>query len=96
MERSFKLKKYEVVYSKLAGKNLNKIDKSHRILIKKWIQNNLVGCSNPYFSGKPLKGTKKGLWRYRVGNYRIIANIIDTEIIIEIVDVGHRQSIYKD
>lgn len=84
------------MYRKLAIKNLNKIDKPHQILIKKWIQNNLEGCSDPYFTGKSLKGLKKGLWRYRVGNYRIIANIIDTEIIIEIVDIGHRQSIYKN
>lgn len=95
MERSFKLKKYDVLYRNLAKKKLDKINKPQQLLIKKWIQYNLVGCSNPYFSGKALKGAKKGLWRYRVGNYRIIADINDNEIIIEIIDVGHRQGIYN-
>ena len=38
---------------------------------------------------------KKGIWRYRVGNYRILANIIDDELIILVIEFGHRKDIYK-
>ena len=96
MERSFKLKKYDVVYTADAVKSIKKIDKIHQIRIQKWIQTNLEGCSNPYFSGIPLKGNKKGEWRYRIGNYRIIAHIDDTKVTITIINVGHRQSVYKN
>jgi len=42
-----------------------------------------------------LTGNRGGEWRYRIGNYRILANIIDSEIIIEIFAIGHRSIIYK-
>ncbi len=88
--------KYQVLVSKKAKKELSKIDKTQAKMIWDWLCKKLDGCTNPYFSGKALKGDKKGLWRYRVGNYRIIADINNNEIIIEIVDIGHRQGIYKD
>ncbi len=45
--------------------------------------------------GKPLTGTKKGLWRYRIGDYRLIAHIKDHELIILCINIGHRREIYK-
>ncbi|WP_242325310.1 type II toxin-antitoxin system RelE family toxin [Faecalibaculum rodentium] len=49
---------------------------------------------NPRSIGKPLKGDKKGYWRYRVGNYRIIAKILDDRLEVLTVTVGHRKEIY--
>jgi len=45
--------------------------------------------------GKALKGNLGDYWRYRVGNYRLIAEINDEEIIIIIIGIGHRRDIYK-
>jgi len=42
-----------------------------------------------------LTGNKQGLWRYRIGNYRVIADISDTNCVIIAVEVGHRKFIYK-
>lgn len=89
-----KLKKYAVVYTDDARKSIRKIDKKQQNLIKKWIEKNLIGCENPRINGKPLKGKLKKYWRYRVGNYRLIADINDNKIIITIVNVGHRQGVY--
>ncbi|EJO50154.1 toxin-antitoxin system, toxin component, RelE family [Veillonella sp. ACP1] len=50
---------------------------------------------NPRYSGKSLTGNKQGLWRYRIGNYRVIADISDTNCVIIAVEVGHRKFIYK-
>ncbi len=88
--------KYQVVVSKKAKKELSKIDKTQSKMIWNWLCKKLNGCNNPYFSGKALKGNKKGLWRYRVGCYRLLADIDDNKIIINIVQIGHRQGIYKD
>ena len=81
--------------SEKAKKELSKIDKTQAKMIWDWLCKKLDGCSNPHFSGKPLKGDKKGLWRYRVGRYRLLADIDDDKIIINIINVGHRQGIYN-
>lgn len=86
--------KYKVVLYKTAKKELSKIDKTQAKMIWNWLYKKLDGCSDPYFTGKPLKGNKKGLWRYRVGNYRLIADIDNGKIIINIINIGHRQGIY--
>ena len=89
------MKSYDVIINPKAQKQLKKMDYIQAKSINKWIEKNLIGCSNPYFSGKPLKGNKKGLWRYRVGCYRILTEINDNKIIINIINVGHRQGIYN-
>lgn len=88
-------KKYEVRLEKPAQKNLKKMDKNDSKIIMAWISKNLVNCEDPYIHGKSLQGNLKGKWRYRVGNYRLICNIDDEEVIILILEAGHRRDIYK-
>lgn len=59
-----------------------------------WIDNNLADTDNRRLYGKGLTANRSGEWRYRVGNYRILANIYEDEIVIEILATGHRQDIY--
>jgi mRNA interferase RelE/StbE len=49
---------------------------------------------SPHNFGKSLLREKKGLWRYRVGDYRIICNINNNELLVLVIDVGHRRDIY--
>ena len=49
---------------------------------------------NPRDYGKPLKGQWQGCWRYRVGDYRIIAEILDNKFIVEIIKIAHRSEVY--
>ncbi|MEF9988396.1 MAG: type II toxin-antitoxin system RelE/ParE family toxin, partial [Christensenella sp.] len=63
--------------------------------IKSWIGKNLIGCDNPRLYGKALQGKYKTLWRYRVGDYRIIVNIEDEKLVILLLEIGHRKEIYK-
>lgn len=86
---------YKVVYEKKAIKSLSKIDKGQQKMILAWIEKNLVGTDNPKQYGKALKGSLKEYWRYRVGNYRILADIQDDEVKIIIFNIGHRREIYK-
>ena len=87
--------KYTVDYDRKAKKQLDKMDLSVSEKIYDWINKHLEGCNNPRAFGKALKGNCKGYWRYRVGDYRIIADIQDSKIVIIITDVGHRGNVYK-
>ncbi len=89
-----KNKKYKVIFSKDAEKDLKKLDKNIARLLKKWILDNLYETENPRKFGKGLKGNLKGLWRYRVGSYRIICEIQDDILIIFVVELGNRKNIY--
>ncbi|MDO4288134.1 MAG: type II toxin-antitoxin system RelE/ParE family toxin [Eubacterium sp.] len=87
--------KYRVVFTKEALKALKKLDRPIAALIYAWIAKNLEGCENPRAWGKPLVGNKSGQWRYRVGDYRLLCEIQDQEIVILVLSVGHRKEIYK-
>ena len=86
---------YEVRYDELALKQLKKMDRATKELIISYIEKNLVGTKNPRLKGKPLVRNISDLWRYRVENYRIIAEINGNEITIFILEVEHRSKIYK-
>ena len=86
---------YKVQFSEKAIKSMKRLDKYQARIIYAWALKNLDGCSNPRALGKSLVGDKKGYWRYRVGSYRIIAEIDDTIITINIVNVDHRKDIYE-
>lgn len=86
--------KFHVEFTDQAKKQLKKMDKHTASLIIGWIRKNLEGCSNPRIIGKGLVANRSGQWRYRVGDYRLIAEIQDEKIIILIVSIGHRREIY--
>ena len=88
-------KPYHVVYSKRADKAIEKMDPFNRRLVLSWIDKNLEGCDNPRAHGKGLLGERHGEWRYRVADYRIIAEILDDEVLILVIDIGHRREIYR-
>ena len=64
-------------------------------MIMAWIEKDLEGTSDPRKKGKGLAHDKKGIWHYRVCNYRILANIRDDKLIILVIEFGHRKDIYK-
>lgn len=88
--------KYTVEYTKRAIKQLKKLDKQTSALLLGWIEKNLVDCDNPRQFGKGLTANRKGEWRYRIGDYRLVADIKDDKIVILILNIGHRRDIYKD
>ena len=86
---------YKIIYSKDFKKIFKKLDPSVQRLVASWIKNNIENTTNPRIHGKPLIGDKKGLWRYRIGNYRLIVDIKDQELLILVITFGHRSGIYK-
>ena len=86
---------FRVEYSKAALKQLKKMDRFDARLITSWIGKNLEGCEDPCAYGKGLTANRSGEWRYRVGNYRILCNIQDEVLVIEVFAVGHRSSVCR-
>lgn len=89
------MKRYSLYYTKEAKKALKKLDKPVLVMIQAWVEKNLVNTAEPGKYGKPLKGKFSGYWRYRVGNYRLITEIRNRELIIVLVDLGHRKDVYR-
>ena len=85
---------YEVLYTVQAVKELKKLDTHTRTLILAWIEKNLVGCSDPRLHGKGLTANRSGQWRYRIGDYRVLAEIQEEKLIILVLSAGHRKNIY--
>lgn len=82
---------YSLSFSKLALKELEKINEPYYSAIKQAIANLTI---NPRPQGyKKLKG--RDGYRIRVSNYRVIYNIFDFQLIIDIITLGHRKDIYK-
>ena len=88
---------WTVSFTRSAKEQLAAIPDKQRQLILAWIGKNLQGCANPRTvdGSKQIKGTESG-WRYRVGSYRILAKLLDGELVIEVVRVGHRQGVYNN
>ncbi len=85
---------YSIEYTSRAIKELKKLDKYTKLMIKSWIDKNLVNCVDPRLHGKALTGNQKGHWRYRIGDYRLISVIDDQKLIIIALNVGHRKNVY--
>ena len=85
---------YEVKYTSKALKNLKKMDRSISGMIVAWIRKNLEMCEDPRAKGERLSANHSGKWKYRIGEYRILAQIQDEQLIILVIEVGHRKEIY--
>ncbi|MDY5963946.1 MAG: type II toxin-antitoxin system RelE/ParE family toxin [Peptostreptococcus porci] len=85
---------YQIVTTDKFDKSFKKLDRHTQKIIKSWIEKNLMNCENPRLHGKGLTANRNGQWRYRVGNYKILADIQDNNIVLVLVDIGHRSRIY--
>jgi len=87
--------KYTVRFTERAKKDLKKLDKHTAALILGWVRKNLEGCEEPRLHGKGLTANRSGQWRYRIGDYRLLAQIEDEVVTILVLNVGHRRDIYN-
>lgn len=86
---------YRVETSSRFDREFRKLDKYTQRMIKAWITKNLIGCEDPRVHGKGLTANRSGQWRYRIGEYRLICQIEDEQLVILALSVGHRRDIYK-
>ena len=87
--------KYRIETTPKFDREFKKLDKYTMKMIKAWISKNLVDCENPRSFDKCLTSNRSGQWRYRIGDYRLICQINDSELIILSLSVGHRRDVYE-
>ena len=86
---------WRLLFSKKADKQLSKLDPGVRRVLVSWLLKHLDGCEDARAFGKGLVGDKSGIWRYRVGDYRILCDIKDDELVVLALEVGHRREVYR-
>jgi mRNA interferase RelE/StbE len=89
------MKTYKFESSKKFDKQFDKLDRNNQKSIAEYIRKNLINTENPRATGKALKGNRKGIWRYRVGYYRILCDIQDKKLIILALELGDRKEVYR-
>ena len=78
-----------------AERQLSKLDRAVQQRLLNWLADRLEGCKDPRHFGEPLKGGLAGLWRYRVGDYRIICELQDDRLVVVAIAIGHRRQVYR-
>ena len=81
-------------FTDTALKELGKLDRQAQVEIVGYLDKRIAGPENPERFGKPLRGDKWGSWRYRIGDYRLICKIERRELVVLVLHVGHRSTIY--
>ncbi|MDX2112895.1 MAG: type II toxin-antitoxin system RelE/ParE family toxin [Alphaproteobacteria bacterium] len=83
---------WTIKFSPAADKEFSKLDRVVQKRIRKYFEERVL--PQPYRLAEALTGNKKGLWRYRIGDYRVVTNLEDQVLMIMIIRVGHRKDVY--
>lgn len=87
---------WRIEYAESVRKSVRRLDRRVQRRLRDYLEVRLVSMDNPRQLGAAMQGTRqRDLWRYRVGNYRIIAEIDDERILILVVRIAHRRDAYR-
>lgn len=86
--------KWAYRFDERALKELKKLGHPAQRDVIAYLDERVAGAADPRRFGKELKSDLAGLWRYRIGDYRILCQIIDHELLVLVVAVGHRKDVY--
>ncbi len=78
-----------------AAKSLEQMDSTARNRIRRFVQERLQGTDNPRQWGAALSGRYSGLWKYRIGDYRLVCQLQDARLVVLVVKAGHRSAVYQ-
>lgn len=82
-------------YTDIAERAILKLDKPVRLRVLAFMAERVSTSEDPRVLAEPLCGEWRGLWRFRVGDYRVICDIQSSIHVVEVQDVGHRSGIYR-
>ena len=86
---------WNVEVSPRAQRQLDELDKPVARRISKFLYERIGKLNDPRQIGEPLQGTLSELWRYRVGDYRIICSLEHERLVVLVLRIGHRREVYK-
>ncbi len=85
---------WRIEFDASAAKELRKLGAKDRDRIVEYLRTRIATSEDPRRFGKPLLGDLMGLWRYRVGHFRVVARIEENRFVVLVVRVGHRSAVY--
>jgi len=85
---------WKIEFDAEVEKELRKLGHTAQKKIITFLKEKIILSDNPRLLGKPLSGDLTGVWRYRVGDYRILAQLEDKNFIVLVIHVGHRKNVY--
>ena len=85
---------WKIKWNNKAEKQFKQLDYSVQKRIRDYLYNFLAHCDDPKSHGKRLVANLSGKWRFRVGNYRVVTEIYENELVIQVVEAGHRKDVY--
>tara|TARA_Y100000588_G_C14211118_1_gene906714 strand:+ start:1317 stop:1592 length:276 start_codon:yes stop_codon:yes gene_type:complete len=85
--------KWKIVFTTSTLKEISKLDKKVQLTIQQFFKEKIERSENPKIYGKPLRGTLKNIFSYRVGSYRILTEFKNGEFLIIVIKVGHRKNV---
>ncbi|WP_421620785.1 type II toxin-antitoxin system RelE family toxin [Alkalilimnicola ehrlichii] len=85
---------WKIKYARSAQKTARKIDRKARQRIRDYLEGRVAAMDDPRQLGQPLKGKFSALWRYRVGDYRVVCELRDETLVVLVVRIGHRREVY--
>lgn len=86
---------WRIEFAPRAQRSIDKLTAVNRRRIVRFLEERIVGAESPRRIGEALKGPPGELWRYRVGDYRIIVRIEDRILTVLVLEVGNRREIYR-
>jgi mRNA interferase RelE/StbE len=86
---------WEIEWEDEAVKELKKLDTRSQRNIVRYLREKIATDQDPRRFGDPLRKELNGLWKYRIGQYRIICSIEDSNLVVLVVRVGHRRYVYN-
>ena len=86
---------WTVEWDERAVKDARKLGHEARRRITAFLRERVAVDDDPRRLGKPLTADRIGLWRYRVGDYRIVCRIEDEQVVVLVLAVGHRSKVYE-
>ncbi len=89
------MKAWRIEITRAAGRRIIKLDHQAQKSILRFLRERLSAADEPRRWGRVLQGEKHGLWRYRVGDDRLICDIQDRSITILVLELGHRKGVYR-
>ncbi len=85
---------WKIEYSEKAARELLKIDRQAAKRVKKYLDERIATDEDPRRFGEGLTENLAGLWKYRIGDFRVIAEIQEHRIVVLVVRIGHRSKVY--
>jgi mRNA interferase RelE/StbE len=85
---------WKITFEESAKKELLTLDRKAQAEIVQYLRNRIATDQDPRRFGDTLRKELAGLWKYRIGNYRVICEIQDEQITVLIIRIGHRSKVY--